>query len=170
MKLWHDSWERIHQGLHESPLDFSLTRESPLVNEIISMLALPHICFIFLLLFSSIWHAGGCWYSLSWGSVCDLCLPYGLRKCVTLFESSKNLENDDWHHPEYQMMWMEKHAVDDPKEQDHMLNVFSGLLVWRKGPGYWFKWKTHCVLYCILLPFVLHFIVNWIYSEKIILC
>ncbi len=43
-------------------------------------------------------------------------------------------------------------------------------LVRRKGPGYGFKWKTRCVLYCILLPFVLHLIVNWIYSEKIILC
>lgn len=42
--------------------------------------------------------------------------------------------------------------------------------VWRIAPGYGFKWKTHCVLYCILLPFLLHFIVNWIYSEKIILC
>lgn len=35
-------------GTNESLLDFSLTWESPLVNEIIPTLALPHVCFIFL--------------------------------------------------------------------------------------------------------------------------
>lgn len=53
--------------------------------------------------------------------------------------------------PKYQMIRMENMLQINPEEQYHMLNVFSGQLMWRKGPGYWVKWKTHCVLYCILL-------------------
>lgn len=57
-----------------------------------------------------------------------------------------------------------------PREKDQVLNVFSGRMGEEKVLGSDSNEKTHCVLYCILLPFVLHYIVNWIYSEKIILC
>lgn len=81
----------------------------------------------------------------------------GRKKTPT--QITKKRENRDWHHPKYQMMWMENHAVDDAKEIDRMLNVLSGPLVWRKGPGCGFWWKTlfafciafYCLLYCILL-------------------
>lgn len=129
-----------------------------------------------------IWDAGGCWYSLSRGSVSVWFVrPAWPQKVVLHFSTAaekKQWENGDWHHPEYQMMRMENHAVDDPEEIDHVLNVFSGsflrcvcLCVWsKKVLGIDSKWKT--VLYCIFIAFffVLHFIVNWIYSEKIILC
>lgn len=50
---------------------------------------------------------------------------------VCFEQQLQKYEADDWHHPHYQMIWMEKHAVDDPKVKDHLLNVFSGPLVWR---------------------------------------
>lgn len=99
-------------------------------------------------------------------SECVLWVLYGLWKCVQ--QQQKSGRAVDWHHPKYQMMWMENHRSRWPRGNRSHVECFP--LVWRKGPGYGFKWKTRRVLYCILLPFVLHFIVNWIYSEKIILC
>lgn len=66
------------------------------------------------------------------------------------------------------MMWMENHAVDDPEEIDHMLNVF--LPCEEKVLGMDSDERPVAYYIAFLLPFVLHFIVNWIYSEKIILC
>lgn len=67
------------------------------------------------------------------------------------------------------MMWMENRAVNDPKEIDHMLNVF--LLCKGQVPGYGFKRKTHCVLYCILLPFFYCILLSTGFTvKKIILC
>lgn len=75
---------------NESPLDFSW--ESPLVNEIIPTLALPHVCFPFFFfefLFEMLEAVDTA--CLEGQSVCDLCVLHGLRKCVTLFNSSKKV-------------------------------------------------------------------------------
>lgn len=80
-------------GTNGSPLDFSLTWESPLVNEIISTLALTHICFLFQFLFEMLEAVDTACPECQ--SVCDLCVLHGLRKYVTLFHSSKK-EGEQW--------------------------------------------------------------------------
>lgn len=54
------------------------------------------------------------------------------------------------------MMWMENHAVDDPKETDHMSNVFLpcegkvlGMDSNERPVAYYIAF--YCLLYCILL-------------------
>lgn len=76
---------------NKSPLDFSLTWESPLVNEIIPTLALVHVCFIFFFFFL-FW----AFYLWCWRLLIQLVLRvsvwlYGLKECVTLFNSSEKV-------------------------------------------------------------------------------
>lgn len=74
-------------GTNGSPLAFSLTWESPSVNEIIPALALPHVCFPFLCAFLFEMLEAVVTACLEGQSVCDLCVLHGLRKCVALFSS-----------------------------------------------------------------------------------
>lgn len=59
------------------------------MNEIIPTLALPHLCFIFLFDFLFEMPEAVDTACLEGQPACDLCVLHGLRKCVTLFNSSK---------------------------------------------------------------------------------
>lgn len=88
-------------------------------------------------------------------SLCDSSALHGLRKCVHQQQimgerwlTSSKISNDVDGKPCSRWPWGNRSHI-------HMLNVF---LWWEgKGPGYGFKWKTRCVLYCILLPFCIAF-------------
>lgn len=121
----------------------------------------PH-CFYLTFVFPFwvfIWDAGGCWYSLSWGSVSVwFVCPAWPQKVVLRFSTAAlKWENGDWHHPEYQMMWMENHAVVDPVEIDHVFSVVLPL-AWSKRSWVLIQMKDRIILhfiafflYCILL-------------------